>query len=117
MTRNIPVIYLFLILITLAMCKTEKTQESKPVEKRISINVENFGTMPDGRVVNMYTLTNKNGVEMKVINYGGIIVSLKVPDKNGELADVVLGYDSLAQYLRSSPFFGALIGRYGNRIA
>lgn len=105
------------MLITLVMCKTEKAQESAIVQTHNSIQVENFGTMPDGKAVNMYTLTNKNGVEMKVINYGGIIVSLKVPDKNGELGDVVLGYDSLAQYLKSNPYFGALIGRYGNRIA
>lgn len=109
--------YLFLMLITLVMCKTEKAQESKIIEKPNPIEVENFGTMPDGKKVNVYTLTNKNGLEMKVINYGGIIVSLKVPDKNGELSDVVLGYDSLTPYLKSNPYFGALIGRYGNRIA
>jgi len=76
-----------------------------------------YGTMPDGQTVNQYTLTNKNGLEMKVINYGGTITSLKVPDKNGLLEDVVLGYDNLDHYIKSNTFFGALIGRYGNRIA
>jgi aldose 1-epimerase len=56
-------------------------------------------------------------MELTVTNYGGIIVSLRVPDRGGKLDDVVLGYDSLADYERSSPYFGAIIGRYGNRIA
>ena len=64
----------------------------------------------------MYTLKNAHGLELKVIDYGGIILSLKVPGRNGTFDDVVLGYDSLAGYLRSSPYFGAIIGRYGNRI-
>lgn len=56
-------------------------------------------------------------MEMRVMNYGGIIVSIKTPDKNGVFEDVTLGYDSLQQYIKANPFFGALIGRYGNRIA
>jgi aldose 1-epimerase len=67
--------------------------------------------------VDVYTLTNKQGVEARVTNYGGIILSLRVPDRHGRFDDVVLGYDSLAGYLAESPYFGALIGRYGNRIA
>jgi aldose 1-epimerase len=78
---------------------------------------ESFGKLPDGREVYRYTLKNKNGIEMQVINYGGIVTSLKVPDKNGHGEDIVLGYDSLSDYVRSNPYFGALIGRYGNRIA
>jgi aldose 1-epimerase len=65
----------------------------------------------------VYTLKNAHGIELKVLDYGGIIVSLKVPDRTGKLGDVVLGYDSLAGYERASPYFGAVIGRYGNRIA
>jgi aldose 1-epimerase len=76
-----------------------------------------YGTLPDGQAVAEYTLKNKNGVELKVINYGGIVTSLKVPDKNGVLEDVVLGFDSLKGYLGTSPYFGAIVGRYGNRIA
>ncbi len=64
-----------------------------------------------------YVLTNANGVKMEVTNYGGKIVSLFVPDKSGKVEDVVLGYDSLQQYLNGNLYFGAMIGRYGNRIA
>lgn len=73
--------------------------------------------MPDGRIVNEYTLVNANGMTMKVINYGGIITMLTAPDRNGKFEDVVLGYESLPDYLTKNMFFGALIGRYGNRIA
>jgi aldose 1-epimerase len=82
-----------------------------------AIPSEPFGTTPDGQAVELYTLRNNNGVEARIMTYGGIIVSLKVPDKNGQLGDVVLGYDSLDSYVKNSPYFGALIGRYGNRIA
>ena len=76
-----------------------------------------FGTAPDGKAVELITLTNAHGVELRAMTYGAIIVSLKVPDRAGELGDVVLGYDSLAGYVKSSPYFGAVVGRYGNRIA
>src|SRR5204862_5708423 len=65
----------------------------------------------------IYTLTNSHGVEAKIMNYGGIVTSLKVPDRNGRLDDVVLGFDNLDAYLKGHPYFGAIIGRYGNRIA
>lgn len=76
-----------------------------------------FGTAPDGEAVELITLTNAHGVELRAMTYGAIIVSLKVPDRAGQLGDVVLGYDSLAGYVKSSPYFGAVVGRYGNRIA
>jgi aldose 1-epimerase len=76
-----------------------------------------FGTTADGRTVELYTLTNAHGIQIKLTNYGGIITSLKTPDRSGRLDDIVLGYDSLAGYLRNSPYFGAIVGRYGNRIA
>jgi len=75
-----------------------------------------FGATPAGQAVDLYTLTNAHGMEVRAMTYGGIIVSLKVPDRTGRLGDVVLGYDSLAGYLKASPYFGAIIGRYGNRI-
>lgn len=78
---------------------------------------EPFGTTADGEAVDIFTLRNVQGVELRVMTYGGIIVSLRVPDRNGTPGDVVLGYDSLAGYLRDSPYFGAIVGRYGNRIA
>jgi aldose 1-epimerase len=76
-----------------------------------------FGQLPDGTAVESFTLRNAHGIEVKAITYGGIIVSLRVPDRAGKLEDVVLGYDDLAGYLRQSPYFGAIVGRYGNRIA
>jgi aldose 1-epimerase len=75
-----------------------------------------FGTLPDGTEVDLYTLTNGNMVA-KITNYGGIVTSLMVPDKNGRPVDVVLGFDNLKDYVDSSPYFGAIIGRVGNRIA
>src|SRR5256884_8204862 len=76
-----------------------------------------FGSTQRGEAVSAYTLKNAHGIELQVLDYGGIIVSLRVPDRTGRVADVVLGFDSLADYQRGSPYFGALIGRYGNRIA
>ncbi len=85
--------------------------------KNVNITKESFGKTTDGKNVDIYTLVNKNGCEVRITNYGGIIVSLKVPDKNGNLGDVMLGYDSVEQYIKNNgPYFGALIGRYGNRI-
>jgi aldose 1-epimerase len=76
-----------------------------------------FGRTPDGVAVQIYTLTNQNGLEARITNYGGIVVSLKAPDRIGAMADIVLGFDTLSGYVNSpSPYFGALIGRYGNRI-
>jgi aldose 1-epimerase len=76
-----------------------------------------FGVTSKGDTVHLYTLRNSHGMEARVIDYGAIIVSLKVPDRNGKLEDVVLGFDSIAGYEANDPYFGALIGRYGNRIA
>jgi len=81
------------------------------------MSAQPFGKTSDGQPVEMYTLTNKNGVQAGIITYGGIVVSLKVPDRAGKLADVVLGYETLDGYLQDKNYFGALIGRYGNRIA
>ena len=76
-----------------------------------------FGNLPDGRTADLYTLTNANDMMMTVTNYGCLITSLTAPDKNGEFADIVLGYDKLESYLEATPYFGACVGRYGNRIA
>ena len=76
-----------------------------------------FGKTADGKAVEIYTLTNSKGVEATIITYGGTVVSLKVPDKSGKLGDVVLGFDSVADYEKHTAYMGALIGRYGNRIA
>lgn len=71
-----------------------------------------FGQLPDGKIADLFTLTNDQGLETRITNYGGIVVSLSVPDRTGRVDDVVLGYDTLAEYLRFTPYFGALIGRF-----
>jgi aldose 1-epimerase len=83
----------------------------------VATDKESFGTTADGQPVYIYTLRNSKGAEARILNYGGILQSLKVPDKNGKLGDVTLGFDSIDAYRENSPYFGALIGRYGNRIA
>ena len=75
-----------------------------------------FGKTPDGQQIDLYVLTNKSGAEAAITTFGGAVVSLKVPDRNGKFADVVLGYDSGEGYVADKSFFGALVGRYGNRI-
>lgn len=82
----------------------------------LTLSKSSFGTTPDGEV-DLFSLKNNNGMEVKITNYGGIITSIIVPDKNGQLADVVLGFSNIDQYLETHPYFGAIIGRYGNRIA
>jgi aldose 1-epimerase len=81
-----------------------------------SVTSKPFGTA-DGQEVSLYTLRNASGAEATITNYGGIVVTLLVPDRTGKRVDVVQGYDNLAGYLKATPYFGALIGRYGNRIA
>ena len=76
-----------------------------------------FGKLPDGTPVDVYTLTNAHGIKLRALNYGGIVLSLEIPDRNGQNADVALGYKTLAEYINDTPYFGAIIGRYGNRIA
>jgi aldose 1-epimerase len=81
------------------------------------VKTEPFGKTSGGAQVNVYTLKNAKGVEARIINRGGILVSLKVPDRQGAFDDVVLGFDNFDGYDKDNPFFGAIVGRYGNRIA
>jgi len=81
------------------------------------ISKESFGKTADGESVDLYTLTNRNGMQAKITNYGGIVTTLTAPDRNNKYVDVVLGFNDLDSYLKGHPYFGALIGRYGNRIA
>jgi aldose 1-epimerase len=84
----------------------------------MSIERSNFGRLPDGRAVELFTLRNRHGMTAKIINYGGIVTELHVPDRNGKPGNIVLGFDNLAQYLQpNNPYFGAIIGRVANRIA
>jgi aldose 1-epimerase len=81
------------------------------------ISRQAFGTTGDGTTIDRYRLTNAHGLEIDILTYGGVISALRVPDRQGVLGDVVLGFASLAPYLADHPYFGSLIGRYGNRIA
>jgi aldose 1-epimerase len=76
-----------------------------------------YGQLPDGRDVSIFTLRNAHGVSVEIMNYGGIVTSICVPDRNGSFADIALGFDDLAGYLNNRPYFGAIIGRFANRIA
>jgi aldose 1-epimerase len=83
----------------------------------MDIKKEPFGNMVDGTPVDLYTLANARGVEVRISNYGGTVISLMVPDRNGAFEDVVLGFDTLEEYVEKSPYFGCIAGRYANRIA
>lgn len=82
---------------------------------KAKISKQPFGSV-DGQPVEIYTLKNSQGAEAKIMTYGGIVQSLKMPDREGNFSDVVLGFDNVQDYVKDSPYFGALIGRYGNRI-
>jgi len=111
MIRVRSVIALGLGLVIMTACgPNEKTGAMKQVKK------QPFGKTTDGQEVDLYTLANTNGLEAAITNYGGIVVSLKAPDRNGKLDDVVLGFDTMNGYLKRHPYFGAVVGRYGNRI-
>ena len=121
--KSILYYFIFVSFICLSIqCKENKkvetiNNETTIVKEKLTIMKSEFGKMPDSTSVEQYTLKNDNGVEMNVITYGGRITSLKVPNKTGDFENVILGFDNLDDYLKENPFFGALIGRYGNRIA
>ena len=103
---------LILISILFFQCSSNKN-----FMNQLKIEKKEFGTTEDNVTVYQFVLSNKNGMEISVINYGGIITSLKAKDRNGKYQDIVLGFNSLPPYEDENPYFGALIGRYGNRIA
>ena len=100
----------------LALCALVVLSCGLVAEGKGTVKKSDFGSV-EGRKVELYTLTNSRGAEARVITYGGAVVSLKVPDKRGRMGDVVLGYDDIEGYLKQTSYIGALIGRYGNRIA
>jgi len=107
---------LFAAALLLTACSSApKPEVNTPPMK--SIVKTSFGQTPDGAAVDLYTITNPNGASVAISTYGGTVVSLNVKDKAGKLGDVVIGFNTLAGYLGEHPYFGALIGRYGNRIA
>ena len=97
--------------------KSEETSKEATTAEVVTIEKSAYGTTEKGEKVDSYKLTNQKGMEVNIITYGGIISSLKVPNKAGKSEEVVLGFSSLEQYMKPNPYFGALIGRYGNRIA
>ena len=103
---------LILISILFFQCSSNKN-----FMNQLKIEKKEFGTTEDNVTVYQFVLSNKNGMEISVINYGGIITSLKAKDRNGKYQDIVLGFNSLPPYEDENPYFGAIIGRYGNRIA
>ena len=110
-TFSMKILTLTILVALVTVCCNQKNNSS-------AISTEAFNKKVDGKHVELFTLKNKNGLEMTVTNYGGRIVSLMVPDRSGKTEDIVLGYDSLSGYLNSNEqYFGAAIGRYGNRIS
>jgi len=104
----------FFCLLALLLSVTAEAGAGGP---KPGIKRSTFGKMSDGQTIDFYTLTNKNGVQVGIINYGGRVVSIRVPDRQGQMADVVLGFDNGDGYLGANPYFGAIVGRYANRIA
>src|SRR4051812_18175359 len=82
-----------------------------------TVTHSSFGRTPDGTAVDLYTLTNAHGIEARVMSYGATIVSIRTLDRGGRMADIALGFDALNDYVERSRYFGAVVGRYGNRIA
>jgi len=109
---------LMTVLISFSSCNNSDEKKINPdnIVNKMRIKKEKFGQVGNEQV-DLYTLTNGNGMMVKITNYGGIITSIEVPDKNGDTDDVVLGFDNLADYRKESPYFGAIVGRYANRIA
>jgi aldose 1-epimerase len=108
---------LFGVLSLLAAGERVRPKGGKKVDTKPSVEKQAFGKLPDGTEVDLYVLTNANGLTAKIITYGGIITELQTPDRTGKLENITLGFDNLKGYLAGHPYFGALIGRVGNRIA
>lgn len=110
---------LALSLVFLSACDNATKTETAvtKTENQARVQKQEFGKTADQQSVDLYTLTNTRGMEARIMTYGGVVVSLKAPDRSGKLEDVVLGYEKLDGYLTDKRFFGGLIGRYGNRIA
>src|SRR5437870_5553184 len=108
---------LFLLSCNNNASKNTENKKDSLTTSQSSMKQQPFGNT-DNKEISQYTLTNSKGMVVRIINYGGIVTNIRVPDKNGTMGDVVLGYDSLSGYLqKGNPYFGALVGRYANRIA
>lgn len=113
---NLILVTGFLVVLACGSCSNHESKKNEPAEMKTGIIQSDWGTT-DGKQVHLFTLTNKKGAQVKISDYGGTITSWVVPDKKGKLSSIVLGFDSLSGYLAKPPYFGATIGRYGNRIA
>jgi len=107
---------LCLLLISCGKEKTSEEADQMKEEPKMDIQKQAFGQMPDGQKVDLYVLTNGKGLSAKIMTYGATLVSLGVPDRNGDIDDITLGCDSLEGYMTASPYFGSTVGRYANRI-
>jgi aldose 1-epimerase len=120
MRRQRLAIALMTVAVATAGCGSGTKESPAPAAtgaQAASVKRAPFGQLAEGTAVEIFTLTNPSGMEVRTIPYGAIIVSIKVPDRTGRLDDVVLGFDGLDGYTKGHPFFGAVVGRYGNRIA
>ena len=108
---------IYFLLFSLIIVSCENILKKNKVMSLVSIEKKAFGKTKEGINVDQYILKNRNGMEISTINYGGIITSWKTKDRDGNYQDIVLGFDNLSEYESESPYFGAIIGRYGNRIA
>jgi aldose 1-epimerase len=120
-TLNATGLFPLLLALGLAGCATSKFNDypielNKPMNQG-TVQKSAFGKTPEGKSVDLYVLTNSKGVTAKIMTYGAIVTELLVPDRTGKLGDVVLGFDNLDGYLKGHPYFGAIVGRVGNRIA
>jgi aldose 1-epimerase len=106
-----------MIAISGVLVSVASAQDATPSPTAGGVTVEPFGTTKDGQEVELYTLTNANGMVVSVMTYGGIVQKVLVPDRDGNLTNVTLGFDSLDEYIAGSPYFGSITGRYANRIA
>jgi aldose 1-epimerase len=97
--------------------KKDSAEISEVITKSIRVEKRDYGVTQNGEKVDIFTITNKDGIVVNIITFGGRITSLTAADKNGKMENVVLGFENLEQYEKDNPFFGALVGRYGNRIA
>jgi aldose 1-epimerase len=111
-TTCIAVVFLAMIF---SLCQSKNMTNSFSSEDK-HMTTQEFGKLPDGRPVTLYTLTNSAGVSVNIITYGATVTGMMVPDKNGKLEDVILGYDSIQGYIHDRSYFGVIAGRYGNRI-
>jgi aldose 1-epimerase len=111
------IIVLLGVFVSLALSAAAPADEKGGKKMEAGVKKMDFGKTADGTAVDLFVLTNKNGMVAKIMTYGALVTELHVPDKNGKLGDVVLGFDNLQQYLKGHPSFGCVVGRVANRVA